>query len=67
MHGSIWEGNSIYHHLYNDGGNNTKFIPVLINESLFQVIPTQLQGATHYYIETQEGFNNIIRGMGKES
>lgn len=58
-YGGIWEGNLIYQHLYNDGGINTKFIPILVNESTFQDIPTPLQGATHYYIETQEGFNNL--------
>ncbi|MEH7594313.1 MULTISPECIES: toll/interleukin-1 receptor domain-containing protein [Bacillus cereus group] len=57
--GGIWEGNLIYQHLYNDGGINTKFIPVLFDGGSYQAIPTPLQGATHYYVETQEGFDKL--------
>ncbi|AHX20196.1 toll/interleukin-1 receptor domain-containing protein [Bacillus bombysepticus] len=57
--GGIWEGNLIYQHLYNDGGINTKFIPVLFDGGSYQDIPTPLQGATHYYVENQEGFDKL--------
>ncbi|MGG5735923.1 MULTISPECIES: toll/interleukin-1 receptor domain-containing protein [Bacillus cereus group] len=57
--GGIWEGNLIYQHLYNDGGINTKFIPVLFDGGSYGDIPTPLQGATHYYVEAQEGFDKL--------
>lgn len=57
--GGIWEGNLIYQHLYNDGGINTKFIPILFDNGSYQDIPTPLQGATHYYVENQEGFDKL--------
>ncbi|WP_255288664.1 SEFIR domain-containing protein [Bacillus cereus] len=57
--GGIWEGNLIYQHLYNDGGINTKFIPVLFNDGSYQDIPTPLQGATHYYVDNQEEFDKL--------
>lgn len=57
--GGIWEGNLIYQHLYNDGGINTKFIPVLFDGGSYNDIPTPLQGATHYYAGTEEGFDKL--------
>ncbi|KXY71179.1 hypothetical protein AT270_24850 [Bacillus cereus] len=64
--GGIWEGNLIYQHLYNSGGVNTKFIPILFNGSLFKDIPTSLQGTTHYYVNEQEDFEKLywrLRGV----
>lgn len=65
--GGIWESGLIYQHLYNDGGINNKFIPVLFSEgSSYQDIPTPLQGATHYIADNDSSFDKLywrLRGV----
>ena len=57
--GVKWEGNIIYQHLYNTDTENTKFIPVIFSKSHKSFIPIPLQSATYYYIETQEGYDDL--------
>jgi Zn finger protein HypA/HybF involved in hydrogenase expression len=57
--GVKWEGNLIYQHIYNKGTENSRFIPILFEEDSPQTIPTPLQGATYYRIETKEGFEDL--------
>jgi hypothetical protein len=54
--GVQWEGGLIYQHLYNAGAANTKFIPVLLRAGDQNFIPTPLQSATHYRVDTEEGY-----------
>ena len=64
--GGIWEGSLIYQHLYNDGLINTKFIPILTDISSVADIPTPLQGATHYRINSDADYNKLysrLRGI----
>lgn len=64
--GGIWEGTLIYQHLYNGGLINTKFIPVLTDSSSFEDIPTPLQGATHYRMNSDTDDNKLywrLRGV----
>lgn len=65
--GGIWESNLIYQHLYNEGGVNHKFIPVLFEgSSSYMDIPSPLQGATHYVGNTDSGFDKLywrLRGV----
>lgn len=56
--GVKWEGGLIYQHLYNAGANR-KFIPVLFRDLDANFIPTPLQSATHYGVDTQAGYDKL--------
>ena len=56
--GVKWEGGLIYQHIYN-AGSNPKFIPVLLREQDKKFIPTPLQSATHYRIDTQTEYDKL--------
>ena len=56
--GVKWEGGLIYQHLYNAGANQ-KFIPVLFRDSDKKFIPTPVQSATHYRVDTEEGCEKL--------
>jgi SEFIR domain len=56
--GVKWEGGLIYQHLYNAGANQ-KFIPVLLRDSDRKFIPTPLQSATHYTVNTSAGYDKL--------
>ncbi|WDN87863.1 hypothetical protein BuS5_00831 [Desulfosarcina sp. BuS5] len=58
-HGVRWEGNLIYQHIYNAGTENTKFIPVIFDTQHRAYIPTPLQGASNYCVNTQEGYDDL--------
>jgi len=57
--GVKWEGGLIYQHIYNAGAINTKFIPVLLRPQDRAFIPTPLQGATNYRVDTEDGYNRL--------
>jgi hypothetical protein len=57
--GVQWEGGLIYQHLYNAGAANTKFIPILLRADDQRFIPTPLQSATRYQIDTDEGYKRL--------
>ncbi|GKW46899.1 toll/interleukin-1 receptor domain-containing protein [Planococcus sp. NCCP-2050] len=65
--GGIWESGLIYQHLYNEGGINNKFIPILFSEgSTHMDIPTPLQGATRYIADNDSSFDRLywrLRGV----
>ena len=46
--GVKWEDNIIYQKLYITDSLNTKFIPVVFDDSDLTYIPTPLQGSTYY-------------------
>jgi tetratricopeptide (TPR) repeat protein len=48
--GVKWEGNLIYQHIYNADTMNTRFIPVLFEQSDSKYIPIPCQGGTYYCI-----------------
>jgi hypothetical protein len=56
--GVKWEGGLIYQHLYNAGANQ-KFIPVLFGDSDKKFIPTPVQSATHYRVDTEGGYEKL--------
>jgi hypothetical protein len=65
-HGVKWEGNIIYQHLYNQGAENQKFIPVLIKDADRNFIPTPLQGASFSSLEGYNGYDRLYgRLLGK--
>ncbi len=61
--GVKWEGNLIYHHIYNADTRNTKFIPVLFAGSKTEYIPTPLRGATYYRVETIQDYEDLYRRL----
>ena len=66
--GVKWEGNLIYQHLYSADTENTRFIPVLFELGNVEYIPTPLQGATYYCVETEQGYKDLyhrLTGRGK--
>lgn len=56
--GVRWEGGLIYQHLYNDGINQ-KFIPVLFRDADKRFIPTPIRSATHYRVDTSQGYDRL--------
>jgi hypothetical protein len=65
-HGVKWEGNLIYQHLYNSGADNTKFVPVLLRVTDRAFIPTPLQGASFFVVDTDDGYEKLYaRLLGK--
>jgi hypothetical protein len=56
--GVKWEGGLVYQHLYN-ASTNQKFIPILFRDSDKKFIPTPLQSATHYRVDTEEGYEKL--------
>jgi hypothetical protein len=61
--GIRWEGHLIYQHLYNAGGANTKFIPVVFEEKHKAHIPVPLQSATHYCLARPTGYEGLYRRL----
>lgn len=59
--GITWEVNMVYQMLYDQKGNNTKFIPVFWNEGDEKYILTPLKPYTYYNIGTQEGYEGLWR------
>jgi len=57
--GVRWEGALIYQYIYNAGARNTKFVPVLLRREDQAFIPTPLQGATHYVVNTVDGYDKL--------
>src|SRR5437667_2248454 len=56
--GVRWEGGLIYQHLYNAGANQ-KFIPVLFRAADKKFIPTPLQSAMHYELDSEAGYDRL--------
>lgn len=64
--GVKWEGNLIYQHIYNADTRNTRFIPGLFKDCRLEHIPTPLQGATHYRLDTPKGYEDLYRRITKQ-
>ena len=61
--GVKWESNLIYQHIYNADTTNTRFIPVLFEGGKVEHIPTPLQGATYYCMDTPQGYEDLYRRL----
>jgi tetratricopeptide (TPR) repeat protein len=61
--GVMWEASIIYSHLYDTGGVNTKFIPVLFESEDTQFIPGPLRPTTRYNVSTDSGYDLLYRRL----
>jgi len=59
--GAIYESQRIQQLLYDAGGVNERFIPVLLGESDRQHIPLELQSYTHFPVYTEECYQGLYR------
>lgn len=65
--GVRWEGGLIYQHIYNKD-ENLKFIPLIYSPPNYSLIPTPVQSATPYVIDTPQGYDDLslrLRGIQK--
>jgi hypothetical protein len=57
--GATWEGLVITQELYDAGGRNTKFIPVVFSASDAQHIPVYLRGSTYYNLGSEDAYDRL--------
>ncbi|HKY03429.1 MAG TPA: FxSxx-COOH system tetratricopeptide repeat protein [Blastocatellia bacterium] len=62
-HGVRWEGNLIYQHIYDQGTQNSRFIPVLLDSGEVEHIPKPLKGASYYFAQTEDGYEDLYRRL----
>lgn len=61
--GARWEGAIITQTLYDNGGRNDKFIPVVFKADDVATIPLFLRGATRYDLSTPAGYQDLYRHL----
>jgi hypothetical protein len=61
--GVIWESILTTQYLYNAAATNTKFIPVVFENSHVEFIPIHLQPASYYAVATEDGYENLYRRL----
>ncbi|HEX7999413.1 MAG TPA: SEFIR domain-containing protein [Pyrinomonadaceae bacterium] len=61
--GVMWESSIIYSHLYNAGGVNEKFIPIIFERANLHHIPSTLQATNYYEVSTDEGYEKLYRRL----
>ena len=61
--GVRWEGKLIYQHIYGADTANHRFIPVVFEPADQQHIPVPLADATHYRLDTADGYEALYRRL----
>jgi hypothetical protein len=61
--GAQWEGAVITHSLYEAGGRNEKFIPVIFAGADAQHVPPFLRPVTRYDLSTSSGYEDLYRHL----
>ena len=59
--GVLWEGRLIYQHVYDRGSVSAEFVPVLLADGSTEHIPAPVKGGTVYRVETDEGYEGLLR------
>jgi hypothetical protein len=58
-HGVRWEGHLIYQHLYESGGVNTRFVPVVFRNVDKRVVPDPLRASTIHCLDLPDGYDAL--------
>jgi nucleoside phosphorylase len=61
--GATWEGGVIVDQLYQDQGQNSKFIPVVLTSEDIQFIPSPLRSITCYQLYNNDGYESLYRRL----
>ena len=61
--GATWEGGVIIQELYDDQGQNSKFIPITLAPEDANFIPSPLRGATSYRLNTADVYELLYRRL----
>ena len=59
--GATWEGAIITQELYDAGGRNTKFIPLVFGDDDTKHIPAALRGTTHHRLTSDAAYEALYR------
>jgi TIR domain len=61
--GATWEGGAILLELYEKAGENSKFIPIVLDSADITFIPTPLGSATYYNLQKDSGYETLYRRL----
>lgn len=61
--GAAWEGALITQGIYERGGRNTKFIPIVLTHTDVRNIPIFLRAFTYYDLSSPSGFEKLYRRL----
>jgi Phosphorylase superfamily/SEFIR domain len=61
--GGTWEGGVIIQELYDAQGQNSKFIPIVLNPQDSNFIPSPLRSATNYRLQNNDGYELLYRRL----
>ena len=59
--GANWEGALITQSLYDSGGRNTKFVPVVLDRADAPHVPQFLAGSTRFELSSEDGYDALYR------
>ena len=65
--GAQWEGAISTQQLYNENGNNLKFVPIVFASSDVVFIPLVLQGATWYNVASEDSYHKLFSYLTGQS
>jgi hypothetical protein len=61
--GVVWEAGIIRQLLYDAGALSDKFVPVLFSDGLVEHVPTLIRGRTRYVVDTEDGYDRLLRQL----
>lgn len=64
--GAVWEAAIIRQLLYDAGAVSNKFVPVLFSDGRVEHIPTLIRGRTRYFVDTEEGYERLLRQLSRQ-
>lgn len=64
--GAQWEGAAITQDIYEQGGKNNKFIPIVFATEDSRFIPGPLRSATYYPVYTEDGYEDLYRRLTRQ-
>ncbi|MCY2951582.1 MAG: TIR domain-containing protein, partial [Planctomycetota bacterium] len=61
--GVRWESLLVYQDLYDAGGENTKYVPVVFGVGDLPFVPKPLKGATYEVLDREEGYQKLLKRL----